>query len=93
MRFALFSMVQSLNCFMHFLSQPSVEEVQQTEGTERGQVEKERMGVRKYFLAGVPIADEGCSVFPYKKSDATSPAEYGEDKEEDEHSFFLPFFA
>nr|WP_304328539.1 hypothetical protein [Phocaeicola plebeius] len=51
------------------------------------------MGVWKYFLTGVPIADEGCSVFPYKKTDATSPAEYGEDKEENEHSFFLPFFA
>ena len=70
-----------------------VEEVQQTEGAERRQVEKERMGVRKYFLTGVPIADEGCSVFPNKKSDAASPAEYGKDKEENEYSFFLPFFA
>ena len=78
---------------MHFLSYPSVEEVQQTEGAERRQIEKERMGVRKYFLTGVPIADEGCSVFPYKKSDAASSAENGEDKEENEHSFFLPFFA
>ena len=51
------------------------------------------MGVRKYFLTGMPIADEGCSVFPYKESDAASPAEYGKDKEENEHSFFLPFFA
>ncbi|WP_177865539.1 hypothetical protein [uncultured Bacteroides sp.] len=51
------------------------------------------MGVWKYFLAGLPITDESCSVFPYKKSDATSSAEYGEDKEEDEYSFFLPFFA
>jgi hypothetical protein len=51
------------------------------------------MGVRKYFLTGVPIADEGCPIFPYKESDAASPAEYGKDKEENEYSFFLPFFA
>jgi hypothetical protein len=51
------------------------------------------MKLWKYFLTGMPIADEGCSVFPYKESDAASPAEYGKDKEENEHSFFLPFFA